>query len=154
MPPINLLHDPLCPADSIRYGSYGSWHPRSAVVLCQFSSRQNRGGDQQHTLATFVHSGSLALSPYIRHGVAGRADARARGGEAAMPEPKPKRFVRGDEGRKQGSEPFSRAEPCPSGRVLVDRSVRIAKGGEWSRIWGTRNSTMVELWLSNRKKPR
>ena len=28
VPPINLLHDPLCPADSIRYGSYGSRNPR------------------------------------------------------------------------------------------------------------------------------
>jgi hypothetical protein len=67
VPPINLLHDPLCPADSIRYGSYGSRNPRSAVVLRQFSSRENAGGDQQHALATLVHFRSLAVSLCVRH---------------------------------------------------------------------------------------
>jgi hypothetical protein len=102
MPPINLLHDPLCPADSIRYGSYGSWHPRSAVVLCQFTGRQNRGGDQQYALPALIHSGSLAVSLCIRHDAVVRADADARGERSAMPEATSKRFVRGDKGRKQG----------------------------------------------------
>ena len=71
MPSIYLIHDPLSPAHAIRDGSYRCRNTRSAIVLCKSAGRQNRGGDQQHTLATFVHSGSLALSPYIRHGVAG-----------------------------------------------------------------------------------
>jgi len=82
MTPINLLHDPLCPADSIRYGSYGCRNPRPAVVLCQLSGREDRGGDQKHALATFVHARSLALSLYIRHQVqsskCGRSEIAAR----------------------------------------------------------------------------
>jgi len=39
----------------------------SAVKVCQLACREDAGGDQQHALATFVHPGSLALSPYIRH---------------------------------------------------------------------------------------
>ena len=31
--PINFLHDPLCPSDSIRYGSHRRGNPCSAVVL-------------------------------------------------------------------------------------------------------------------------
>jgi len=102
--PINLFHDPLCPANSIRYGSYGSRNPRSAVVLRQSSGRQNRGGDQQHALPALIHLRSLALSLCIRHDAAGRADADARGERSAMPEATSKRFVRGDKGRKQGLE--------------------------------------------------
>jgi hypothetical protein len=64
---VNRLHNLLCPPYSIGYGSYGSRNPRSTVVLRQFSSRQNRGGDQQHALATLVHFRSLALSPYVRY---------------------------------------------------------------------------------------
>ena len=63
---INLLHDPLCPAHAIRYGSYGSGNPRSAVVLRQLPSREDTGGDQEHALATLIHFRSLARSLYIR----------------------------------------------------------------------------------------
>jgi len=59
MTPINLLHNPLCPADSICNGSYGCRNPRSAVVLRQFSCRKNACGDQQHALATLVHFRNL-----------------------------------------------------------------------------------------------
>jgi hypothetical protein len=69
--PINLLHDPLCPADSICDGSNGCRNPRSAVVLCQLSGRQNRGSDQRHALATLVHLRSLAVSPFVRYTPAG-----------------------------------------------------------------------------------
>ena len=55
MPPINLFHYPLCPPDRIRYGSYGCRNPRPAIVLCQLSSGEDAGGDQEHALATFIH---------------------------------------------------------------------------------------------------
>lgn len=78
---VNLLHYPLCPADCVGDGCHGRRHSRSAVVLRQLPCRKDRGGDQQNALATFVHLGSLALSLCIRHTVARRADAHARGGE-------------------------------------------------------------------------
>ena len=67
MPPINLLHDPLSPSDGIGDGAHRRRNSRSAVVLCQFTSRQNRGGDQQHALPALIHLGSLALSSFVRH---------------------------------------------------------------------------------------
>jgi hypothetical protein len=45
MPPINFFHDPLCPAHAIRYGSYGSRNPRSAVVLRELAGRKDARGD-------------------------------------------------------------------------------------------------------------
>ena len=65
--PINLLHDPLCPPDSICNGTHRGWNPCSAVVLRQFSRRKNAGSDQQHALATFVHEISVAYSPFVRY---------------------------------------------------------------------------------------
>jgi len=70
MTSVDLFHDPLSPADAVRYGSYGSRNLRSAVVLRQFTGRQNRGGDEQHALSTLTHLGSLTLSSYIRHAAA------------------------------------------------------------------------------------
>jgi len=81
VPLVDLLHYPLSPSDGIGDGSYGSRNPRSAVVLRQFASRKDTGGDQQHALPTLIHLRSLAFSPYVRHSAAGRADAHARGGE-------------------------------------------------------------------------
>jgi hypothetical protein len=67
MTPINLLHDPLCPADSICNGSDGCRNPRSAVILCQLPCRENAGGNEQHALPALIHLRSLALSLCIRH---------------------------------------------------------------------------------------
>ena len=58
---VNRLHNLLCPADSICYGSYGSRNPRSAIVLRQLSCREDRRGDQQHALATFVHKDQRSI---------------------------------------------------------------------------------------------
>jgi len=69
-PPINFLHDPFCPPDGIGNGAHRGGHACSAIVLGEFPSREDAGGDQQHALATFVHARSLALSPYIRHCIA------------------------------------------------------------------------------------
>ena len=102
VPSINLLHDPLCPAHAIRYGSYGSGNPRSAVVLRQFTSRQNRGGDQQHALATFVHARSLAFSPYIRHNAAGAWMDAPQNANRCIGAEQPDALLLGDKGRKQG----------------------------------------------------
>ena len=57
VPPINLQHDLFSPAHAIRYGSYGSRNPRSAVVLRELPCRKDARGDQQHSFATFVHPG-------------------------------------------------------------------------------------------------
>jgi hypothetical protein len=54
---VDLLHYPLSPSDGIGDGSYGSRNPRSAVVLRQFASRKDTGGDQQHALPTLIHEG-------------------------------------------------------------------------------------------------
>jgi len=78
MTPINLLHDPLSPTHGIRYGSYSGRNPRSAVVLRQLSCCENAGGDQQHALATLVHFGSLALSPYVRYSFEPRRCGRSQ----------------------------------------------------------------------------
>lgn len=64
---INLLHDPFRPSDGIGNGCHSCRHPCSTVVLSEFPSREDARGNQKHALATFVHLGSLALSPYIRH---------------------------------------------------------------------------------------
>jgi hypothetical protein len=66
-PPINLSQDFLSPPYRIGDGAHGCRNLLCAFVLCQFAGRQNRGGDQQHALATLIHPGSLALSPYVRH---------------------------------------------------------------------------------------
>ena len=80
MTPINLLHYPFCPPDTVGNGAHRGRNPRSTVVLRQLAGREDAGGDQQHALATLVHQSSLAFSPFVRHSAAGRADARARTG--------------------------------------------------------------------------
>jgi len=65
--PINLLHDPLSPADRIGNGAHRGWNPCPTVVLSQLPRSKNAGCNQQDPLSAFVHSGSLALSPCIRH---------------------------------------------------------------------------------------
>jgi len=66
MTAINLFHYPFCPADSIGDGTHRGWNPCPAVVLRQRTCCEDTGGDHQHSLAPFVHFGSVALSLYIR----------------------------------------------------------------------------------------
>ena len=67
VPSINLLHDPLCPSNSVSNGANRGGNPRPTVVLSKLPSREDGGGDQQHALAPFIHFRSLALSLCLRH---------------------------------------------------------------------------------------
>jgi hypothetical protein len=64
---VDLIHYLFCPPDSIGNGADRGWNPRSTFIQRQLSSREDAGGDQEHALATFVHSGSLAVSPCVRY---------------------------------------------------------------------------------------
>jgi hypothetical protein len=55
VPSINLLHDPLSPADRIGNGAHRRRNPRSAVVLGEPSRCQDAGCYQENALATLVH---------------------------------------------------------------------------------------------------
>ena len=54
-PPINLLHNLLCPADRVGDGAHRRRNPLPAVILRQLPCGKDAGGDQEHALATFVH---------------------------------------------------------------------------------------------------
>jgi len=110
-PPINLLHESLCPSDRIGYGSYRGRNPCSTVVLRQFPSREDARRDQQNALATLIHEGSLAqfafCSPKL-HGVRiGRAGL-ANGAKLRRQEPDQRQMLGWSQSLKTGIEIVNR----------------------------------------------
>ena len=63
---INRPHDFFRPAHTICDCAHRCGDPRSAIVLRQLSRSENRGSNQQHTLAAFVHFLNVHLSLYLR----------------------------------------------------------------------------------------
>jgi len=61
MPPINFFHYPFCPPDGIGNGAHRGRNPRPAVILRQLACREDAGGDQQHALATLIHSDQTSI---------------------------------------------------------------------------------------------
>jgi len=90
VPLVNFLHDAFRPPHRVGDGAHRGGNPRSAVVLRQFAGRQNRGGDQQHALSTFVHQSSLALSLFVRYKLS-RVDVGAPRARCATCEPDARR---------------------------------------------------------------
>lgn len=73
VPPINFLHDLFSPPDRVRDCGDGCGHALPTVILRQLPGCEDRRHDSDYALPALVHSGSLALSPCIRHARAGYA---------------------------------------------------------------------------------
>ena len=64
---IEPLHYPLCDPNSVADHTRLARRHRSAVPVTKPPCRKYRGGDQQNTLASFVHDRTVAYSLFVRY---------------------------------------------------------------------------------------
>src|SRR5262249_7853813 len=66
--PINLAHDLIGETDRVGDRANGCWNSGRARILRQASSREYGSGNQEHSLAAFIHEkGMLTDSLFVRY---------------------------------------------------------------------------------------
>src|SRR6266849_9886139 len=57
---VNLIHDPLSPANRVRYGADRCRNSRSTIVMSELAGRKNACRNQQNALASLIHARTLS----------------------------------------------------------------------------------------------